>query len=160
MSTLLMAALALAAPGSGGPASSSQQAVSTGTATAAVSPAELRRAVRSALRIESQARGTDRYRAAVVLAERLRQLVDDKRMARRERRRLIAKVTFRLRGLDEAERRKILAQVGFPPLGQAGQGGGGAKNSAEGLAELIKTVIAPDSWVDNGGNGQIVVFGR
>jgi hypothetical protein len=112
--------------------------------------------VRSALRGEALAQGTDKHRAAVVLAERLRQLIDDTRMARGERRRLIVKVAFRLRDLDEAERRKILAQAGFPPVGQ----GGGAKKSAEDLAELIKTVIAPDSWVDNGGNGAIVVFGR
>ena len=158
MSTLLMAALALAAPGSGAPASDSERAASDQGTSVETSPAELRRAVRSALRNEAQAQGSDRYQAAVVLAERLRQLLDDTRMARGQRRRWITKVAFRLRDFDEAERRNILAQAGFPPPGQAGQGGGG--NSAEALAELIKTVIAPDSWTDNGGNGAIVVFGR
>lgn len=161
MSTLFMAALALTAAPLGEPAANSKQAV-THRAAVAISPVELRRAVSSALRNEALARGTDRYAARVVLAERLRQLVDDTRMARGSRRRLITKVVNRLRKLDEAERRKILAQAGFPPPAQGGQagGGGGAAKSAEALAELIRTVVAPESWVENGGNGSIVVFGR
>lgn len=161
MSTLFMAALALTAAPLGEPAANSERAV-THRAAVAISPVELRRAVSSALRNEALAGDTDRYAARVVLAGRLRQLVDDTRMARGSRRRLITKIVNRLRKLDEAERRKILAQAGFPPPAQGGQagGGGGAAKSAEALAELIRTVVAPESWVENGGNGSIVVFGR
>ena len=160
MSTLFMVALALAAPGADAPQVNSQHTL------AAEAPrhtaASLRRAVHAELRREALAEGTDHDRAVVELAKLLRVLIDDERMARGGRKRLIAKVSVRFRDLDEAQRRKILAQAGLGQWGQAGGGVGasGKDDKAEELAELIRTVIAPESWVEGGGPGVIVVFGR
>jgi hypothetical protein len=157
MSMLFMVALALGAPGAEAPQKDSQHAkIATDSDRSAAS---LRRAVHAALRREALAKGTDHDRAALELAQLLRPLVADERMARGERKRLLTKVSARIRNLEEAQRRRILGQIGFGQNGPA-VGAAGNKDNSEDLAELIRTSIAPESWVEAGGNGVIVVFGR
>jgi hypothetical protein len=149
----LIAALAMLAP----PADS--QAVSTGSVRPPTAQ-QLREAVRHSLRQQAVSPRNKQAEAIAKLLATYEKLKQDHRLAGRERRRLLTKVRHRLATIAVAARRDpILAQQLGNFVGGQGLAGGKAR-PGEALSELIKKVIAPETWDDQGGQGAIVVWRR
>ncbi len=184
MSTFLLVSVALMSPPSTGEAVADDPSKAAAEAPA-LSPKELREAYRQAVRISHR---SEPAKSVPRLVKTYRLLQRDVKMSNRERtdlkfrlrtrmivagNKIIEKVRRdmkkRKREAAKAKREKKKAAKQSGPTGQPsdyasskakdeGASGGGDEDEGEELVELIRTVIAPDSWDVAGGPGAIVYY--
>ncbi|MCA9249105.1 MAG: hypothetical protein KDA42_18410, partial [Planctomycetales bacterium] len=138
--------------------------------TAKPSATELRQSVATFLRQEATTEGEENEQAVRGLIRIYRQLQDDSALVKSSRDRLTNLVRNRLRKVAarlEKERPDGLAtptdlqQFLAQQLNQFGQGLARAPaeiHPGEALVDLIKATVQPNTWVDRGGNGEVMLF--
>jgi len=184
MSAILLVSVALMSPPSASEAAADVQSKVAAQAPA-LSPKELREAYRQAVRISHR---WEPARSVPKLVETYRLLQRDAKMSNRERANLKYRLRSRMivagdkivakarrdmkkRKREEAKAKREKKKAGkqssstgrpsdyaSPKDKDEGASGGGGEKEGEALVELIRTVIAPDSWDVNGGPGAIVYY--
>ena len=184
MSAIVLVSVALMSPPSAGEAAADVQS-KVAAPTPALSPRELREAYRQAVRISYR---SEPAKSVPKLVKTYRLLQRDSKMSNRERADLRFRLRSRMivagdkivekarrdmkkRKREEAKAKREKKKAGkqssstgrpsdyaLPNAKNEGASGGGDEDEGEALVELIRTVIAPDSWDVAGGPGTIVYY--